>query len=80
MDEKAIIPQEYEGLELQARGFTDARVLQDFPIRGKKVHLSIRRRRWAEKGNHKKLSRNWATIAKGSRKIAEFAAFLKEFD
>ncbi|GJM64733.1 ISAon1 family transposase N-terminal region protein [Persicobacter diffluens] len=78
LDEKAIIPKEYEGLDLQDRGFYAARKLQDFPIRGRKVQLSIRRRRWSEKGSDKKVSRNWDMIAKGSRLTAEFAAFLKE--
>ena len=27
-------------------GFTDEKVIQDFPLRGKPVYLHVRRRRW----------------------------------
>ena len=42
--------------EYKSKGFTDAKVVQDFPLRGKPVFLHIRRRKWQHE-----------TVAKRSR-------------
>ena len=49
-----------------------------FPIRGKKLFLNIRRRRWIVKDDGRYVSRNWKLVAEGSRMTHEFASFLKE--
>lgn len=76
--EKAIPPKEYENQPLQKRGFHEPITLEDFPIRGKIVKLFIKRRRWALKGDDKKISRDWSLVAKGTRMSKEYASFLKE--
>ena len=52
--------------------------VQDFPVRGKKLFLNIRRRRWIVKEDGRYVSRNWKLVAEGSRMTQEFASFLKE--
>ncbi|MBD0405515.1 hypothetical protein [Flammeovirga sp. EKP202] len=77
LKEKDIPPVEYSHLSLQKRGFHNPKTIEDFPIRGKKVKLIVKRRRWAEKDNHLKLSRDWKLVAKGTRMSEEYASFLK---
>ncbi|MEG1699934.1 MAG: transposase family protein, partial [Alistipes sp.] len=43
LDEKSIPPQ---GGHYHSAGFTEQRIINDFPIRGKAVFLHIRRRKW----------------------------------
>ena len=64
LEEKNIVPEKY----------TD----QDFPLRGKKVFLNIRRRRWLLKKHNEYISRNWRMVAEGTRMTQDFASFLKE--
>ncbi len=78
LEEKNEVPQEYSGSKVESKGFYDPIVVQDFPIRGKKVFLNIRRRRWILKDNGCYISRNWKLVAQGSRMTHEFASFLKE--
>ena len=78
LEEKNEVPQEYSGSKIESKGFYDPIVVQDFPIRGKKVFLNIRRRRWILKDNGCYISRNWKLVAQGSRMTHEFASFLKE--
>ncbi|EDS16781.1 hypothetical protein BACSTE_00314 [Bacteroides stercoris ATCC 43183] len=53
-------------------------MVQDFPIRGKKLFLNVRRRRWVVKDENRYVSRDWKLVAGGSRMTHEFASFLKE--
>ena len=39
-------PSEWDGIKVNSNGFFPEIVVQDFPIRGHKVFLHIRRRRW----------------------------------
>ena len=78
LEEKNEIPNEYANVRMESKGFYDPMVVQDFPIRGKKVFLNIRRRRWVVKEDGRYVSRNWKLVAEGSRMTHEFASFLKE--
>ena len=78
LEEKNEIPDEYANVRMESKGFYDPTVVQDFPIRGKKVFLNIRRRRWVVKEDGRYVSRNWKLVAEGSRMTHEFAFFLKE--
>lgn len=51
--------------------------IQDFPLRDKPMFLHIRRRRWLVESSGQVISRNWTTVAKGTRMTNGFAAFLK---
>jgi hypothetical protein len=72
------IPVEYSNSKLSSKGFFDEVTIQDFPIRGYKVFLHIKRRRWLNEDNGSVVFRNWDVIAKGTRITKDFAAFLKE--
>jgi hypothetical protein len=71
-------PIEHASKVLVSKGFHDEITVQDFPLRGKKVFLHIKRRRWTEKSTLSIIQRDWNLVAKGSRLTEEFAAFLKE--
>ncbi|WP_449415962.1 ISAon1 family transposase N-terminal region protein [Salegentibacter flavus] len=47
------------------------------PVRGKKVFLHIKRRRWLNKQSKQVVQRDWNLVAQGTRMTVEFAAFLK---
>ena len=71
-------PVEHASKVLISKGFHDEITVQDFPLRGKKVFLHIKRRRWTEKQTNIIVQRDWNLVSKGSRMTEEFAAFLKE--
>ncbi|WP_159522969.1 ISAon1 family transposase N-terminal region protein [Sunxiuqinia indica] len=73
-DEK---PAGYEGKKLISKGFHSPVTIQDFPLRDKAMFLHIRRRRWLVESSGQVISRDWNTIAKGTRMTKGFAAFLK---
>ena len=72
------IPQEYSNNKLTSKGFFDEVTIQDFPLRGYKVFLHVKRRRWLNEDTGQVVFRNWDVIAKGTRITKDFAAFLKE--
>ncbi|MGH9877896.1 MAG: ISAon1 family transposase N-terminal region protein [Nitrososphaerales archaeon] len=78
LEERNVIPQEAEGLVYHSKGFYPEVEIQDFPIRGKKVYLCIKRRRWENQLTGEIVSRDWKLVQSGTRMTAEFAAFLKE--
>ena len=69
LEEKNVVPEQY---------FYDPVVVHDFPLRGKKLFLNIRRRRWILKNSNEYISRNWRMVAEGTRMTQDFASFLKE--
>ena len=78
LEEKNEVPSEYSSMQVESKGFYEPVVVQDFPIRGKKLFLNIRRRRWIVKDEGRYVSRNWKPVAEGSRMTHDFASFLKE--
>lgn len=72
------IPQEYSHNKLTSKGFFEEVTIQDFPLRGYKVFLHVKRRRWLNEDTGQVVFRNWDVIAKGTRITKDFAAFLKE--
>jgi hypothetical protein len=77
LEEKNVIPEEYEGDKLISKGFFDEITVQDFPLRGKAVYLHIRRRRWLNQTTGGIVFRDWNMVARGTRMTTEFASFLK---
>ena len=61
----------------KAKVFNNPVVVQDFPLRGKKVLLNIRRRRWLLKPDNSYISRDWRILAADTRLTQDFAFFLK---
>lgn len=66
------------GHEYERNGFYETMNVQDFPLRGKKTMLRIKRRRWLDKTTGRSVGNNYSLVAKGTRHSEEFAAFLKE--
>lgn len=77
LEEKNIIPEEYRKENLHAKGFYPEIRVHDFPIRGKKVLLCIKRRRWEIVSTGQTVHRNWELVRNGTRMTTEFALFLK---
>jgi len=77
LDERDIKPLEYSGLKLSSKGFHSESIIQDFPIRNKAVFLHLRRRRWLIESTGKVVSRDWDSVAEGTRYTKSFADFLK---
>ena len=78
LEEKNIVPEKYTDQDIESKGFYAPVIVQDFPLRGKKVFLNIRRRRWLLKKHNECISRNWRMVAEGTRMTQDFASFLKE--
>ena len=78
LEEKNIVPEKYTDQDAESKGFYDPVIVQDFPLRGKKVFLNIRRRRWLLNKHNEYISRNWRMVAEGTRMTQDFAFFLKE--
>ena len=56
LEEKNIVPEKYTDQDIESKGFYDPVIVQDFPLRGKKVFLNIRRRRWLLKKHNEYIS------------------------
>lgn len=81
--EKNVVPEdlseEYRGkrvINSVLNGFT----MDDFPIRGRKGELSLKRRSWKFEGVEKMLTRKIDLCIEGTHLEKEFADFLKELD
>ena len=77
LEEKNIAPSGYQIMDLESKGFLPEVAIQDFPIRGQKVALHIKRRRWTVKRTGDIISRDWDLVRKGARMTTEFGLFLK---
>ena len=77
LEEKNIPPKEFENQALESKGFLPQVSIGDFPIRGQKVVLQVKRRRWEVNASGEIISRDWDLVQKGTRITTEFAAFLK---
>jgi hypothetical protein len=77
LEEKNIPPEEYKTEVLHSKGFYPEIKVQDFPIRGKKVQLCIKRRRWEVQSTSAIVSRDWTLVRAGTRMTTEFGLFLK---
>jgi hypothetical protein len=77
LEEKNITPEEYKGEQLHSKGFLAEIQVQDFPIRGQKVALCIKRRRWEVVATGQIVTRNWTLVREGTRMTTEFGLFLK---
>ena len=79
LEEKKEIPEEYSGYKYKASGFMRPKQIKDCPIRRNLVTLNVKCRRWDVliDGKYQKRSRDWKTVADGTRLDPEYAAFLK---
>lgn len=77
LEEKNLPPVGYEKSQLESKGYLPETAIQDFPIRGHKVALCIKRRRWEVKESGEIITRDWNLVRKGARMTTEFGLFLK---
>jgi hypothetical protein len=77
LEEKNLPPAGHEKSQLESKGFLPETAIQDFPIRGHKVALCIKRRRWEVKASGEIITRDWDLVRKGARMTTEFGTFLK---
>lgn len=77
LEEKNLPPSGFEKAQLESKGFLPEVAIQDFPIRGHKVALCIKRRRWEVKQSGEIITRDWNLVRKGARMTTEFGLFLK---
>jgi len=77
LDERNIAPSGYENSKLESKGFMPVSQIKDFPIRGQKVTLHIRRRRWTLLDTREIITRDWNLVHEGARMTTEFGLFLK---
>ena len=78
LDEKNIVPTGYQDQKLASKGFLPSTEISDFPIRGQKVTLHIRRRRWTVLDSGEIITRDWNLVHEGARMTTEFGFFLKK--
>ena len=79
-EEQNTPPKEAHNRSLIAHGFHKEATIQDFPLRGNRVYLHVKRRRWLDKATKEVVQRDWSLVAQGTRMTNEFAAFLKEIN
>jgi len=77
LDELDFKPEDYSDQKLTSKGFHAESIIQDFPIRNKAVFLHVRRRRWVIESTGEVVSRDWESVAEGTRYTKSFADFLK---
>ena len=77
LEEENNPPSSYNNEKLTSKGFHSDIMIQDFPIRDKPLFLHVRRRRWLIESSGEVVSRDWNTVAKGTRLTKDFATFLK---
>ncbi|ACU63398.1 hypothetical protein Cpin_5982 [Chitinophaga pinensis DSM 2588] len=77
LEEKNIVPEEYKDQSLHSKSFLPEIQVQDIPIRGHKVALCIKHRRWEVQSTGEIVTRNWTLVRSGARITTEFVLFLK---
>ncbi len=74
-----LIPQGLKGKDAVLDGFLNPIGLQTFPLKDKTVYLSVKRRRWKERGKTDKSYHNTYNLhRRGMKTTNEFGDFLKE--
>ena len=71
------LPVEYSAKKVISKGFKDI-TINDFPLRGTKVTLLLRRRIWKIEGVKKLFKNDLSLTLKGTKLEKEFASFLKD--
>jgi hypothetical protein len=78
LEEHNTIPDGYTLADYESKGFYKARLIQDFPLRGRAVYLEIHRRRWRHKLSKQDIHRDFTLIADGTKFTKELSDFLKQ--
>jgi hypothetical protein len=73
------LPEEYRGKNV-INSVLNSLTVDDFPVRGRKGELILKRRSWKFEGVDAMLTRKIEPCAEGTKLGKEFASFLKELD
>lgn len=73
------LPPEYRGKRI-VNTVLKKRIIEYFPLKGRKTEITLRRRYWQFEGVPEMLTRTIEICAEGTHLEKEFAAFLKEID
>lgn len=79
LDEKKSIPVEFSSRRVVFNGFTSAKKIQDYPIRGNAVYLQVRRRKWLDTETNEILTKTYSIAFEGTQLTKEFVSFLDEY-
>lgn len=60
-----------------SKGFTEERIIQDFPLRDRAVFLHVRKRKWQERDTGRIVTNSYDLVHQGTHFSYEFASFLK---
>lgn len=60
-------PEHFSTEKLFSKGFFPTITIQDFPIRGHKVYMHIKRRRWLRVSTGEVVYRDWSVVAPRTR-------------
>ncbi len=74
--EKSLKPN-FTHLTYHSKGFTEEKVIQDYPIRGRASYLHVKRRKWLELESGKVITNTFDLTHAGTQLTHEFVAFLK---
>jgi len=81
LEENNVLPDGYNSMDYESKGFYPSKSIQDFPIRGKALYLCIKRRVWRHKSNPSiTIKSDYSFIAEGSKLTQELSDFLKGTD
>ena len=78
LEEKNNLQEETSGIKIESKGFAPSALVNDFPIRSRRLLLDIRRRRWINKETGEYIHRDLSIVADGTRMTQDLATFLKE--
>jgi hypothetical protein len=79
LTEKNLLPEGNDPEQWESKGFTEAKKIQDFPLRGKMVYLILKCRRWRSKEDPGLTIRNdFSFLVDGAKMTADLSAFLKD--
>lgn len=77
LDERKIVPGHIQNSNVISYGFVEAVTIQDFPIRGKRVYLHLRRRKWLNKSDNTIHTTPFDITYPGTQLTEELVSFLK---
>lgn len=75
LDKKKSIPVEFSSRRVVFNGFTAAKKIQDYPIRGNAVYLHVRRRKWLDTETNEILTKTYSIAFEGTQLTKEFVSF-----
>ena len=78
LDEKKNIPVEFSSRRVVFNGFTAAKKIQDYPIRGNAVYLHVCRRKWLDTETNEILTKTYSIAFEGTQLTKEFVSFFKK--